>query len=123
MAGQKLMAADFAVEVHARPAAVAAAAEPAQRTIEAREERATVQRLLDAGPKGSAWGEQPTLDALREGRVMTLVVDRTSSKPGARCRNCRGVWATPTPSCADRGRRAAEAAAAGVGLAIQGAPA
>src|SRR5258708_34154068 len=100
MAGQKLMAADFAVEFHARPAAVAAAAEPAQRTIEAREESATGQRLLGAGPKGSAWGEQPTLDALREGRGMTLVVDGMSSKPGARCRNCGGRLAGPTPRCA-----------------------
>jgi peptide subunit release factor 1 (eRF1) len=116
---QQLIGADFAVEVHARPAAVAAAAEPAQRTIEAREERATVQRLLDAGPKGSAWGEQPTLDALREGRVMTLVVDGMSSKPGARCRNCGGLWAAPTPSCAACGSDAVEQVEDVVELAIE----
>jgi hypothetical protein len=96
---QQRIGGEFAVEVQARSAAVAAAAEPAQRAIEAREESATVQRLLDAGPTGSAWGDQPTLDALREGRVMTLVVDGMSSKPGARCQNCGGLWAARTPSC------------------------
>jgi hypothetical protein len=60
---------EFSVEIHARPAAIAAAAEPAQRTIEAREEVATMQKVVDLGPDGSGWGEQPTLDALWEGPV------------------------------------------------------
>jgi peptide subunit release factor 1 (eRF1) len=116
---QQRIGAEFAVEVQARPAAVAAAAEPARRAIEAREESATVQRLLDAGPKASAWGEQPTLDALREGRVMTLVVDDMYSKPGARCPNCGGLWAAPTPACPACGSNAVEQVEDVVELAIE----
>jgi peptide subunit release factor 1 (eRF1) len=116
---QQRIGGEFAVETHARPAAVAAAAEPAQRAIEAREESATVQLLLDAGPKGSAWGEQPTLDALREGRVMTLVVDDIYAKQGARCRNCGGLWASVPPSCPACGSTAVEEVEDVVELAIE----
>lgn len=89
----------FTVEVHARPAEVAAAAEPAQRIIEEREEGTTVQRLIDAGPNASAWDVQPTLSALREGRVRTLVVEDKFAKPGARCRNCLALWSDMRPHC------------------------
>jgi hypothetical protein len=116
---QQRIGAEFTVEVHARPAAVAAAAEPAQRAIEAREESATVQLLLDAGPMGSAWGEQPTLDALREGRVMTLVADDGYSKPGARCRNCGGLWAALPQTCPACGSNAVEEVQDVVELAIE----
>jgi peptide subunit release factor 1 (eRF1) len=50
---------------------------------------------------------------------MTLVVDGTSSKPGARCRNCGGLWATPTPSCAACGSDAVEQVEDVVELAIE----
>ena len=53
---QRRIGEEFAVDVHAGPADIAAAAEPAQRAIEEREEIGTLQRLLDAGPKrGGAW--------------------------------------------------------------------
>src|SRR6202022_1884299 len=63
IAVQQRLGGEFSADIHAPPAEVAKAAEPAQRAIEEREEAATVQRLLDAGPDLSAWGEQPTLDA------------------------------------------------------------
>ena len=90
---------EFSVEVHEEPADVAAAAAPAQREIEAREEVVTVQRLIDAGPDRSAWDVQPTLSALHLGRVMTLVVDDMFGQPGARCRNCGGLWERPSNHC------------------------
>jgi peptide subunit release factor 1 (eRF1) len=96
---QQRVGEQFAVEIHARPAEVAAAAQPAQRIIEEREETATVQRLIDAGPNASAWGVQPTLNALREGRVMTLVVEDSFTTPGARCRNCLALWQAMGPTC------------------------
>jgi peptide subunit release factor 1 (eRF1) len=96
---QQCVGAEFAVEVHAPPSAVAAAAEPSQRAIEEREEVATVQRLLNAGPDRSAWGVQPTLDALRLGRVMTLVAEDALARPGARCHNCGALLGTPLPRC------------------------
>jgi peptide subunit release factor 1 (eRF1) len=96
---QQRLGAEFSVEVHSPPAAVAAAAEPGQRAIEEREEVATVQGLLDAGPARSAWGVQATLDALRLGRVMTLVVDDTFAKPGARCHNCGALVEEPVQRC------------------------
>jgi peptide subunit release factor 1 (eRF1) len=96
---QHQLGAAFSVEVHAAPAAVAAAAEPGQRAIEQREELATAQRLLDAGPTRSAWGVQPTLDALRLGQVMTLVVEDAFAQTGACCRNCGALLERPVRRC------------------------
>jgi peptide subunit release factor 1 (eRF1) len=93
------IAGSFSVELHSGPAEIAAAAEPAQRAVEAQEETATVQRVVDAGPRGSAWGEQATLDALREGRVMTLIVDDALTHPGALCRACTSLWAAQVERC------------------------
>jgi hypothetical protein len=90
----------FAVEIHAGPSEVAAAAEPAQRAVEEREEVATVQRMIDAGPAAAAWGEQPVLDAVYLKRVMTLAVDDMFARPGARCGNCGSLWAAmPQGTC------------------------
>ena len=116
---QQRLGGEFFVDLHAPPGNVAAACEPPQRAIEEREEVATVQRLLDAGPDRSAWGEQPTLDAVREGRVMTLVVDDMFGKPGAWCRNCGALWAGPLPSCPAYGGDAVEAVSDVVELAIE----
>lgn len=113
------LGAEFSVEVHLPPAAIAAAAEPAQRAIEEREELATVQRLLDAGPAGSAWGVQPTLDALRMGRVMSLVVEDTFAKPGARCDNCGALLEQPVQRCPVCEREAVETVDDVVELAIE----
>jgi peptide subunit release factor 1 (eRF1) len=96
---QHRVGAEFSVETHAGPAEIAAAAEPVQRAIEKQEEDATVRRLLDAGPRGSAWGEQATFDALRQGRVMVLAVDDTFARPGARCPNCGALWEEESPAC------------------------
>jgi peptide subunit release factor 1 (eRF1) len=96
---QQRVGAEFSVEVHSPPATVAAAAEPGQRAIEEREEVATVQGLLDAGPARSAWGVQTTLDALCLGRVMTLVAEDTFAKPGARCHNCDALLEQPAQRC------------------------
>jgi peptide subunit release factor 1 (eRF1) len=96
---QQRLGGEFSVEVHSPPAAVAAAAEPAQRAIEEREEVTTVQRLLNAGPSRSAWGVRATLGALRLGRVMTLVAEDSFTKPGARCKNCDALLEQPVARC------------------------
>jgi hypothetical protein len=88
----------FSVEIHTRQSEIAAAAEPAQRIIIGREESATVQRLVDAGPSASARGVQSTLNALREGNVMTpssslAHVAATAERSGKRC--------SPTAECAE----------------------
>jgi peptide subunit release factor 1 (eRF1) len=93
---------EFSVDVHAGAAEVAAAAEPAQRAIEEREEVATLQRLSDAGPGAAAWDEPGAFHALWERRVLTLAVDDTFCKPGARCGACgrlRGTVASHCPAC------------------------
>ena len=110
---------EFSVEIHAQPAAVAAAAEPAQRVIEAREEVATIEKVVDLGPERSAWGDQPTLDALWEGRVMTLAVDDTFCKPGSHCRNCNAMRAGNMSKCPVCGSDAIEAIGDVVELAIE----
>jgi peptide subunit release factor 1 (eRF1) len=97
--GRQRVGAAFAVELHAGPREVAAAAEAGQRAIEEREEIATVQRLIEAGPNGSAWGESQTFEALREGRVMTLAADDLFGKPGAWCRECGGLSEVSSPDC------------------------
>jgi peptide subunit release factor 1 (eRF1) len=110
---------EFSVEIHARPAAVAGAAEPAQRAIEARAEVATIEKVVDLGRERSAWGEQPTLDALWEGRVMTLAVDDALCKPGSHCRNCGALRAGTVSTCPVCGSDAIEAVVDVVELAIE----
>jgi peptide subunit release factor 1 (eRF1) len=110
---------EFSVEIHALPVAVATAAEPAQRTIEAREEVATIEKVADLGPGRSAWGEQPTLDALWEGRVMTLLVDDMFCKSGSHCRSCGALRVGKVPKCPVCGSDAIEAVVDVVELAIE----
>ena len=116
---QQNLGAEFAVGVHLPPVAVAAAAEPSQRAIETREEVATVQRLLDIGPERSSWGVRPTLDALRVASVMTLVVEDTFSRPGARCHNCGALLEQPAQRCPVCDSEAIEAVEDVVELAIE----
>jgi peptide subunit release factor 1 (eRF1) len=116
---QQRVGAEFAAEVHARPAEVAAAAEPAQHAIEEREETATVRRLLDAGPQRSAWGVQATLVALWESRVATLVVDDMFARPGARCGECAALLEAARESCPVCGNNAVEPVDDVVELAIE----
>ena len=116
---QSRIGAEFAVDIHAGAAEVAAAAEPAQRAIEEREEVATIDRALDAGPNGSTWGEPATLTALWEGRVETLAVDDGLCMPGARCRQCRGLWADAPDRCPACGSDALEAFEDVVELALE----
>ena len=87
------------MDIHAGPADIAAAAEPAQRAIEEREEIGTIQRLLDAGPMGAAHGMQATLVALWQRRVATLVVDDMYAAPGACCRTCAALLQAPQGPC------------------------
>jgi len=96
---QECISTEFAVDIHAGPSRVAAAAEPAQRAIEEREEVATVQRLLDASPKYVAWGVPGTLEALQERRVMVLAVDDAFSAPGAHCGACKGLLPAVVSKC------------------------
>lgn len=96
---QQRLGAEFAVDIHARPADIAAAAERAQRAIEEREEISTEERLLDAGPQRSQWGVNATLHALWESRVATLVADDMFATPGARCRSCTALLPAQQGHC------------------------
>lgn len=116
---QLRVGADFAVDLHAGAAEVAAAAEPAQRAIEAREEVATLDRMFEAGPHGATWGARPTLDALWERRVMTLAVDDGFCKPGSRCRRCNGLWEDVPSECPTCGSTAIEAVQDVIELALE----
>ena len=111
--------ADVAVDIHAGVAELAAAAEPAQRAIEAREEVATLERIFGAGPDRASWGERTTLEALWQRRVMTLAVDDTLCRPGARCRQCGNLWDEIPRSCPTCGSAALEAVDDVVELAVE----
>ncbi len=50
---------------------------------------------------------------------MILVVDDIFGRPGARCRNCGGLWAAFSPSCPACGSDAVEAVQDVVELAIE----
>jgi peptide subunit release factor 1 (eRF1) len=97
---------DFVAEVHANQREIAIAAESAQRVIEEREELATIERLRDVGPSRSAWGERATLDAVRDGRVLILIVDDMFTKPGASCAICATLWEQRLTTCAICGNTA-----------------
>jgi hypothetical protein len=90
---------EFTVDIHAGPVAVAAAAEPAQRAIEEREEVETAHRLLEASPKGVAWGVAATLEALQERRVMLLAVDDAFSATAAHCGTCKALLPAIVSEC------------------------
>ena len=97
---QQRVGGEFTVDVHAGPSEVSAAAEPAQRAVEEREEVKTIRRLLDASPQVAVWGVAPTLDVLRSRRgVMTLAVD-DFVEPGARCSDCGALWVGLPSTCA-----------------------
>lgn len=116
---QRCLGGEFAVDVHAGPAEVAAAAQPAQRAIEEREEFTTVRQLIDAGPEASTWGVGPTLDALRPRRVRTLVVDDTFCQGGVRCGSCAGLWEAISGNCPACGATTIEAVDDVVEMAIE----
>jgi peptide subunit release factor 1 (eRF1) len=111
--------ADFSVEIHAGIVEVAAAAEPAQRAIEAREEVTTLERIFAAGPDEASWSERATLEVLWQRRVMTLAVDDGLCRPGARCRQCSSLWDEILPTCPTCGSAALETVDDVVELAIQ----
>jgi peptide subunit release factor 1 (eRF1) len=87
--------------------------------IEAREEVAMIEKVVDLGPERSAWGEQPTLDTLWEGRVMTLSVDDMFCKHGSHCRNCGALLADSVTKCPACSSDAIKAVADVVELAIE----
>ncbi len=47
----------------------------------------------------AAIGPEETLEALRNGRVQTLLIDRESELDGVRCRECEWLHAEPADSC------------------------
>lgn len=89
----------FEIDAEADLSAVAAAAGPVQRMIEAREEVATLRRMIDAGPGQAAWGVQAVLDLLCEGRVMTLAVEDADLGGGASCGGCGALFAAAPGRC------------------------
>jgi peptide subunit release factor 1 (eRF1) len=118
-AARRFVGGEFTVDIYAGPYGVAAAAQPAQRAIEEREEVATVRRMLDAGPQACVWGIPPTLDALYEQRVMTLAVDDVCAKSGARCRECGRLLEASSGNCPACGSNAVEAVEDVVEMAIE----
>jgi peptide subunit release factor 1 (eRF1) len=79
---------DWSVFHEAEIKEVAATAEPVQRAIEAREELATIERMIEAGPWGAAWGEEAVFEALELRRVRTLAVEEGFAIPGNLCPVC-----------------------------------
>jgi len=116
---QQRVGVDFSVDLHVGVAEVAAAAEPAQRAIEAREEVATLDRIFEAGPNGATWDGRRTLDALWERRVLTLAVDDTFCQPGSRCRQCESLWERVLSECPTCGSEALESVKDIVELALE----
>ncbi len=86
---RKRWSGDFALPIEASVTEVAGAIAPLQQEVEAREEVDTIGRIHDSVSSGrGVWGLEPTLVALRERRVMTLVVHDRYRAPGAECVRC-----------------------------------
>ena len=74
-ATRQRVAASFACDTNASTAEVAAAAEPVQREVEAREELETIGKVEELLSTRAVVGIDDTLDMLNQQRVMTLLVD------------------------------------------------
>jgi peptide subunit release factor 1 (eRF1) len=68
---------------------------------EKRREALLVQTIVtnSAKGRGAVVGLQKTLDAIREGRVQTLVFCDGYRDPGKRCTSCKYVTVTPVEIC------------------------
>jgi peptide chain release factor subunit 1 len=95
------------IEMFANEHEVLERAQALQAKAERKQEHALVDQLLEfagAGGRGSH-GLAPTLDALWNGQVDTLLVARDARMPGAECPNCGRIVAsgrTDCPSCSAR---------------------
>jgi peptide subunit release factor 1 (eRF1) len=100
---------EFKVALAASTKDVAKAAAPIQRAVEAREELATIERLGNARSGGrGVWGLEDTLQAIGEGRVMTLVVQHDYRAPGGVCVDSGVLTANPTGLCPHCGEAVAD---------------
>ncbi len=81
-ATRQRVAASFACEIHATTAEVAAAADPVQREVEAKEELETLGRVQELLSTRAVAGLADTVDMLNQQRVMTLIVDDDAVLPG-----------------------------------------
>ncbi len=74
-----------------------------EQEVERADESALVERLITAASKESrgVLKLQPTLDAMRQGRIMQLVYAQDFSVDGAQCRKCESLFAgAPAAACA-----------------------
>jgi len=102
-AAQRL-AGEFRVATTAASHEIAAAAAPLQKDVEAREEEAMVDWLLNEPPEGkAAWGLAAVLAALNESRVMTLVVADDFRSAGGACTDSGNLFAIAEGLCPDCG--------------------
>ena len=97
----------ISIEMFANDREVVERAQALHATAERKQENALVDQLLEfagAGGRGSQ-GLAPTLDALWNGQVDTLLVARDARMPGAECPNCGRIVASgraECPSCSAR---------------------
>ena len=99
---------EFSVDIHAGPAAIAAAAEPAQRAIEEREEVETAHQLVDASPKAVAWG---VANASQRVFNLRLLSRSTRGRPRCRATSSRCFFARQTAKNSPTTSRNSSAAA------------
>ena len=81
-ATRQRVAASFNCDIHATTADVAAAADPVQREVEAKEEMETIGKVQELLSSRAVAGLDDTVDMLNQQRVMTLIIDDEASMPG-----------------------------------------
>lgn len=94
----------FSVPIDATFKEISDAIGPEQERVEAREEEATISLIHEAVSRGrGVWGLAPTLRALVEQRVMTLLVDDAYHEAGSECLHCGLLTADEGGDCSGCG--------------------
>jgi hypothetical protein len=99
---QRRLAGRLHLPLTAHASEVAAVVLDVQRNLERRAEQELVEQLrqLTAADRGGVVGLLPTMEALQDRRIGTLVVSRGFEAPGGRCPSCG--WAGPGPRTCPR---------------------
>jgi peptide chain release factor subunit 1 len=100
-AWQSLVVGSFSISMNASNLEVLDKAMEIGRSAEKRRESQLLKSLITSAAKGKGgvMGLQESLDALREGRIQSLVIEEGYRTPGALCTGCGYLSSAPLETC------------------------